>query len=320
MTPADLTCRLSSKKMSGFRRRVLAAMLQLVTISLARHPLSEADDHVAAPPPLGGAQPGLCGYGHTASCCPGWRNVSGLCQPLCRQSCVKGQCVGPDRCLCHAGYQGPRCDQDANECGLSARPCSQRCMNTHGSYRCFCEPGHALGVDGHDCTGHVTCASLRCQFGCHMDGRRGMVHCLCPPGLHLAPDNRTCEDVDECRRHASVCPPRWTCRNTFGSFVCVCRDGSVMGTLQGSVQCRDKDECVTGAHGCSRHARCINTDGSYTCQCLKAYAGNGRTCWARRAAQSPKPAKYFNYKLSKRTGTRRPSRPEVGNSFLPGAA
>ncbi|KAG7225146.1 hypothetical protein CRUP_028457, partial [Coryphaenoides rupestris] len=25
-------------------------------------------------------------------------------------------------------------------------------MNTHGSYRCYCEPGYALAADGHTCT------------------------------------------------------------------------------------------------------------------------------------------------------------------------
>lgn len=47
-------------------------------------------------------------------------------------------------------------------------------------------------------------------------------------------------DVDECQWDADVCPPRWRCKNTFGSFVCVCQDGFVMGTLQDSVQCRGK--------------------------------------------------------------------------------
>lgn len=45
-------------------------------------------------------------------------------------------------------------------------------------------------------------------------------------------------DVDECQQVADVCLPQRTCRNTFGSFICVCQDGFVMGTLQGSVQCR----------------------------------------------------------------------------------
>lgn len=36
------------------------------------------------------------------------------------------------------------------------------------------------------------CTSLRCQFGCQIE-REGEVGCLCPPGLHLASDNRTCK-------------------------------------------------------------------------------------------------------------------------------
>ncbi|KAK2918831.1 hypothetical protein Q8A73_003202 [Channa argus] len=219
-------------------------------------------------------------------------------EALCK-SCVNGKCVRPDKCSCSRGYKGPQCNEDVNECGLLERPCSQRCMNTLGSYRCYCEPGYTLGADGYTCTREATCSSLRCQFGCQME-RGEAVCCLCPPGLKLAADNKTCEDVNECQQDASACPPWRTCRNTSGSFVCVCQDGFVMGTLCGSVQCRDKDECLTGSHRCSHHAQCVNTDGSYTCQCLKDYLGNGRTCWPRRAPQSR--AGMFSDRLSHTQG------------------
>ncbi|XP_008418359.1 nephronectin [Poecilia reticulata] len=93
---------------------------------------------------------------------------------------------------------------------------------------------------------------------------------------------------------------RRTCRNTFGSFACVCSDGFVMGSLQGSVECRDKDECLVGEQSCSRHARCINTQGSYSCLCLEDHYGNGRSCWPSRAPLS-KAAMFLTCKLSKRT-------------------
>ncbi|XP_040041593.1 nephronectin [Gasterosteus aculeatus] len=288
------------------KQRVFVVILHFITLSVAhRHNSLHRSAEDTLEDSGGHTPPGLCSYGQTTSCCSGWRIVHGVCQPVCARLCVNGRCVGPDQCLCSAGYAGPQCDEDVNECGFVERPCSHRCMNTHGSYRCYCEPGYALSADGYTCAREAACFSLRCQFGCQME-RGGAVRCLCPPGLHLAADSKTCEDDDECRRGADVCRPRRTCKNTFGSFVCVCRDGFVMGTLSGAVQCRDEDECLIGSHRCSRHAQCVNTDGSYTCQCLEGYSGNGRTCRPRRASQS-RADMYFNYKLSKRTKPRRPS-------------
>ncbi|CAL8272479.1 unnamed protein product [Gadus morhua 'NCC'] len=252
--------------------------------------------------------PGVCVSGRHTSCCLGWRNVNGACQPVCRKPCIHGTCTRPDTCTCSSGYGGAQCDQDVNECGFPERLCSHRCMNTQGSYRCYCEPGSTLRPDGHTCTEGPGCPSLRCQFGCQ-GGAGGLMSCMCPPGLRLAANNKTCEDIDECASQADLCTPRRVCRNTFGSYVCVCQDGFVMGTLQGAVLCRDKDECVTGSHGCSRHARCLNTDGSYTCRCGEDYAGDGRTCRLRKASPPPPPpprhashaAQYYRYKLRKRT-------------------
>ncbi|RXN24437.1 nephronectin-like isoform X2 [Labeo rohita] len=64
-------------------------------------------------------------------------------------------CVGPDRCSCMEGYKGKDCNKDVNECGLPIRPCSHRCMNTMGSYRCFCNHGYMLDTDGKSCVKHI---------------------------------------------------------------------------------------------------------------------------------------------------------------------
>ncbi|KAM7419442.1 hypothetical protein PAMA_016521 [Pampus argenteus] len=278
--------------MMEINRRVFVVTVHFITLSLAHHQERSVED--ALEHTEGRAEPGLCSYGQTTSCCLGWRNVDNICQRKSLSNATSHTvvidvsrlyyaCCPPQPCARSHAYMDNVWDQtnvyapegikgrsvmkdsyfilipDVNECGFLERPCSQRCMNTHGSYRCYCEPGYTLNADGY-----------------------------------------TCSNVDECQRDADVCPPRRTCRNTFGSFVCVCQDGFAMGTLHGSVQCRDKDECLTGSHQCSRHAQCVNTDGSYTCQCLEAYVGNGRTCWPRRAPQS-KAVMYFYYKLSKRT-------------------
>lgn len=53
-------------------------------------------------------------------------------------------------------------------------------------------------------------------------------------------------DVNECQLDAALCPRRQACRNTFGSFACVCRDGFVLGTLHRALQCRGEvDTMVT---------------------------------------------------------------------------
>ncbi|XP_033480983.2 nephronectin isoform X2 [Epinephelus lanceolatus] len=208
--------------MIGISRRIFVVMLHFITLSVAHHQdslrrsVEDALEHTG-----GRARPGLCSYGQTTSCCLGWRNVNGICQPVCKKPCVNGKCVGPDKCLCSTGYKGPQCDEDVNECGFLERPCSQRCMNTHGSYRCYCEPGYTLSADGYTCTREAACFSLRCQFGCQME-RGGAVRCLCPPGLHLAADNKTCEDKDECLTGSNRCSRHAQCVNTDGSYTCQC--------------------------------------------------------------------------------------------------
>ncbi|ROL42594.1 Nephronectin [Anabarilius grahami] len=160
-----------------------------------------------------------------------------LKSPICKKPCENGFCVGPDRCSCMEGYKGKYCNEDINECGLPIRPCFHRCMNTMGSYHCFCNHGYMLDTDGKSCIKELDCTSLRCQFGCQIE-RGGEVSCLCPPGLHLASDNRTCKDMNECDGLSHTCTERQSCRNTFGSFICVCKDGYILGTLQDTVTCR----------------------------------------------------------------------------------
>lgn len=120
---------------------------------------------------------------------------------------------------------------DLNECGLKPRPCEHRCMNSYGSYKCYCLNGYTLMPDGsctsesyHLCIPHVetqrkstymhlyvliciymlnmcffvllnedsrTCSLAHCQYGC--EEVQGEIRCLCPSaGLQLAQDERTC--------------------------------------------------------------------------------------------------------------------------------
>lgn len=115
---------------------------------------------------------------------------------------------------------------DLNECGLKPRPCEHRCMNSYGSYKCYCLNGYTLTPDGscaseYSCATSImngkkkkinlakfaylyakclllclysdsrTCSLAHCQYGC--EEVQGEIRCLCPSaGLQLGQDERTC--------------------------------------------------------------------------------------------------------------------------------
>ncbi|XP_005555661.2 nephronectin isoform X2 [Macaca fascicularis] len=250
---------------------------------------------------------GLCRYGGRIDCCWGWARQSwGQCQPVCQPRCKHGDCIGPNKCKCHPGYAGKTCNQDEhiptpldqgseqplfqpldhqatslpsrdlNECGLKPRPCKHRCMNTYGSYKCYCLNGYMLMPDG-SCSSALTCSMANCQYGC--DVVKGQIRCQCPsPGLQLAPDGRTCVDVDECATGRASCPRFRQCVNTFGSYICKCYKGFDLMYIGGKYQCHDIDECSLGQYQCSSFARCYNIHGSYKCKCKEGYQGDGLTC------------------------------------------
>ncbi|XP_077156811.1 nephronectin isoform X14 [Paroedura picta] len=220
---------------------------------------------------------GLCRFGSRVDCCWGWvRHSWGQCQPVCQPGCKHGECIGPNKCKCQPGYTGKTCNQDLNECGLKPRPCKHRCMNTYGSYKCYCLNGYMLMPDG-SCSNALTCSMANCQYGC--DVVKGEVRCRCPsPGLQLAPDSRTCIDVDECATGRVTCPRFRKCVNTFGSYICKCHKGFDLMYIGGKYQCHDIDECSLGQYQCGGFSQCYNTQGSYKCKCKEGYGGDGTSC------------------------------------------
>ncbi|XP_052008003.1 latent-transforming growth factor beta-binding protein 4-like [Xyrauchen texanus] len=269
--------------------------------------------------------------------------------------CSNGQCEntpGSFRCECRTGYrlQGNTC-RDVNECEDPSQCPGQECVNSQGSYRCVsCRPGFGLKngacSDIDEC--HQTpalCANGRCEntlgsyscvcrSGFRLDGNLcidvdecengqcpgkvcvnlvGSFKCVsCQPGFEVL--NGYCQDIDECSQNHTRCT-NGQCKNTPGSFKCVCdagfrlEDGACTdmdecldqlqcpgqqcvnspgsykcvpcrdGHSMQNGRCTDIDECLS-TQICGSQSLCVNTDGSYRCDCLPGYraAGARRQC------------------------------------------
>uniref|UniRef100_A0A3Q3E1E1 Adhesion G protein-coupled receptor E8 n=1 Tax=Labrus bergylta TaxID=56723 RepID=A0A3Q3E1E1_9LABR len=97
-------------------------------------------------------------------------------------------------------------------------------------------------------------------------------------------------DIDECERSEKVCDPLSDCKNTIGSFLCVCWDGyeaqnpklptglsnKCKGTnLKKRLRLSffffiDINECLD-TNICGDHGDCANDPGSYMCECDKGF-------------------------------------------------
>ncbi|KAK6636854.1 hypothetical protein RUM43_010518 [Polyplax serrata] len=90
----------------------------------------------------------------------------------------------------------------------------------------------------------------------------------CPPGFAHNVRYMHCEDVDECDGDETPCERDKICRNSFGSFSCICRPGFKMAESR----CLDIDECSQTYDICSHF--CHNTPGSFICSCPYGYYMN----------------------------------------------
>ena len=66
---------------------------------------------------------------------------------------------------------------DRDEC-MDSSPCSHECLNTVGSYKCFCPAGYVLAEDGASCI-LITCP--KCLHGGYCDHDTNQ--CVCPAGF-----------------------------------------------------------------------------------------------------------------------------------------
>ncbi|XP_053328822.1 hemicentin-2 [Spea bombifrons] len=86
-----------------------------------------------------------------------------------------------------------------------------------------------------------------CQHECR--NTEGSYQCLCPAGYRLLPNNRNCQDVDECSEHRVSCGPNQMCFNTRGGYQCLdtpCPATYTKGPSPGTCYRRCLSDCSSG--------------------------------------------------------------------------
>ncbi|NXL38984.1 FBN2 protein, partial [Glaucidium brasilianum] len=194
-------------------------------------------------------------------CCDGgrgWGNQCELC-PLPGTTQYKKLCPhGP-------GYTTD--GRDIDECKVMPNLCRNgQCINTMGSFRCFCKVGYTTDISSTSCIDLDECSQSPkpCNFICK--NSEGSYQCSCPRGYILQEDGKTCKDLDECQTKQHNC--QFLCVNTLGGFTCKCPPGFT----QHHTACIDNNECGSQPSLCGSKGICQNTPGSFTCECQRGFS------------------------------------------------
>ncbi|XP_011945518.1 PREDICTED: fibrillin-2 isoform X8 [Cercocebus atys] len=224
-------------------------------------------------------------------------NRQGLCfaevlQTICQMASSSRNLVTKSECCCDGGRGwGHQCElcplpgtaqykkicphgpgyttdgRDIDECKVMPNLCTNgQCINTMGSFRCFCKVGYNTDISGTSCIDLDECSQSPkpCNFICK--NTEGSYQCSCPRGYVLQEDGKTCKDLDECQTKQHNC--QFLCVNTLGGFTCKCPPGFT----QHHTACIDNNECGSQPSLCGAKGICQNTPGSFSCECQRGFS------------------------------------------------
>ncbi|KAJ8252437.1 hypothetical protein COCON_G00217490 [Conger conger] len=207
--------------------------------------------------------------------------------------------------FCTKGYaraRGTVCE-DVNECEVFPGVCiNGKCVNTDGSFICQCPGGMTADSTGRTCIDlrteqcYLTHEDERC--GAAIPGRHRVDACCCSVGVAWGLECDECpqkgsseysqlcprgqgfshrsdiiigktilKDINECKMIHTLCT-NGRCRNTVGSFRCLCDNGFALDNYERN--CTDIDECRIMPEACGQ-GTCVNTPGDFECDCFEGY-------------------------------------------------
>ncbi|CAH2273601.1 adhesion G -coupled receptor E3-like [Pelobates cultripes] len=226
-------------------------------------------------------------------------------KPECNHDteCPLNSVCSRKNCYCISGFLSPKgvpllefqedC-KDIDECENS--PCGNNtvCTNTLGTYSCSCEEGYRnvpLNPKTLNCIENEDMAKTKMnerardriqEANTDLDSQSKPVilqKVLMIRTLHFCLQSN---NIDECSLNTANCTSNSICKNTNGSYNCVCLPGYKDYSNGGNVTCIDINECSLNTASCPNNSVCKNTNGSYNCVCLPGYEdySNGRniTC------------------------------------------
>jgi ferredoxin-NADP reductase len=202
-------------------------------------------------------------------------------------------------CICAAGWEGPDCDSNVDEC-LSS-PCANGgvCLDAIDAYTCSCASGFSSTASGPDCSTDINecysqpclhggscadavdsytcrcgtgwegdncavdiddCASSPCENAGQCTDRRDAYSCSCPPGW--SGDN-CAENIDECASQPCL---HGRCRDGVAAYTCSCAVG-----WEGDNCDADIDDCLSAP--CANSGLCSDSVDEYSCRCARGWSG-----------------------------------------------
>ncbi|XP_047145088.2 fibrillin-1 isoform X3 [Hydra vulgaris] len=208
-----------------------------------------------------------------------------LCDPvlgICHNQNVFATGI-PYNCSCPSGWElskdGSYKCVDTNECLNSCNGVNAFCINTIGSFECYCAAGFLLN-SSFQCEAINMCSQINCpsSSNCSMIGL-GYFGCTCKPGYSINYMS-SCEAINQCQDKTSTClKSHQVCQNNVSNlgFTCGCRNG--YENVGGDCIAIDTSICnhalSINASLCPSNQQCFDLNSSFECRCLPGYMKNG---------------------------------------------